>query len=117
MNFTYAPTDSDLASRTSAAKLRAIFEEQLVESSATLDLSNVESVSESYADEFFGVLVEHYSLPWVFSRLNVVSARPPVIRSIRTAIRYRLEVNQRVPPEEILCSAKVAVAKHEEAFA
>lgn len=81
---------SDLASRRSAVVLRQEVNASLEEGGATLDFSHVLNVSESYADELFGVLVEQHSLEWVFSRLNVRNAKPAILNTISSAIRYRL---------------------------
>lgn len=110
--------DSDLASRHSAATLRACVERQLRSGkSVLLDLSVVQSVSESYADELLGVLIEHYSLQWVFSRLKVIGAKPAVVRSITSSIRYRLERDESLASAPIVCVIQDAVRRHEEAFA
>lgn len=82
--------DTALASRFSAGALRARVEAALLQGRARLDLSVVESVSESWADELFGVLVAAYSLPWVFERLELVGVRQDVAQTIASAIRYRL---------------------------
>ncbi|HDS1666811.1 STAS-like domain-containing protein [Stenotrophomonas maltophilia] len=119
MNTFYSvPGESDLASRTSAARLRSSFEEKLSASTVCLDLTDVLSISESYADELFGVLVYQYGLEWVFSRLQVVGASPPVIRTIRTAIRYRLERDiQQKSHRALVGQAEEAVKRHAHAFA
>lgn len=113
--------ETDLASRRSAAALRAEIEAHLLNGCATVDLSGVESVSESYADELFGVLVAHYSLPWVFSRLQVVGARPAVIKTITQALRYRLEqgapVSAEAKPHALRKVVAEAVERHHLAFA
>lgn len=112
------PGESDLASRTSAARLRSSFEECLAASTVRLDLTGVLSISESYADELFGVLVHQYGLEWVFSRLQVVGASPPVVRTIRTAIRYRLERDLKQRSHLALVGqAEEAVKRHAHAFA
>ena len=91
MNQTFQLIETDLASRRSAAVFRSMVESSLRNGSTVLDFSRVESVSESYADELIGVLIEHYTLSWVFSRLQVIGACPAVVHSITQAIRYRLE--------------------------
>lgn len=82
--------DTALASRFSAAALRARVETALQQGGACLDLSAVRSVSESWADELFGVLVVRHSLPWVFERLDLLGTHPEVAQTIASAIRYRL---------------------------
>lgn len=116
MNTKFSISDSDLASRRSAVQLRADVESQLLAGICVeLDLSAVESISESYADELFGVLIHHYSLPWVFSRLRLTGPKPAVVRSITQAIRYRLERSSESGPIE--CVVRDALQRHEEAFA
>jgi hypothetical protein len=110
--------ESDLASRTSASRLRSSFEGELIDSTVRLDLTNVLSISESYADELFGVLVQQYGLEWVFSRIQVVGASPPVVRTIRTAIRYRLERDlKRRSHRALVGQAEEAIKRHSHAFA
>lgn len=122
MNNIFHLTETDLASRRSAANLRSEVEACLLAGEAVLDFSVVLSVSESYADEFFGVLVDHYSLPWVFSRLKVVGVNPAAVKTITQAIRYRLE--QAASKEAAKASFQKirgvvsdAVHRHELAFA
>lgn len=83
---------SDLAARTSA-RYQRIQVEQAIASNKTIviDLANVLSVSESYADELFAVLVKKYGLEWFSSNIKLQHASKPVLLSIATAIRRRLE--------------------------
>lgn len=88
------PSGSDLASRASARNLR-VKAEQTVETGkiAVIDLTNVVSVSESYADELFAILIEQHGLEW-FSDNIKLQYQPnsnDILLSIATAIRYRLE--------------------------
>ena len=122
MNNIFRLTETDLASRRSAADLRSLVESCLHQGFAELDLSQVQSISESYADEFFGVLVDHYSLPWVFSRLKVVGARPAAVKTITQAIRYRLEKAEareaaKASSQRLRLVVCDAVQRHESAFA
>lgn len=87
---TFTITSSALASRRGAAKLRADIDAALLQGQVQLDVSAVQSVSESWADELFGVLVVRRSLPWVFARLSLRGANQDVARTIASAIRYRL---------------------------
>jgi hypothetical protein len=112
-------SETDLASRRSAAVLRDQIEPHLSNGAAVIDFGPVESISESYADELFGVLVAHYSLSWVFSRIQVVGASPAVVRTITQAIRYRLEkgaANSVYAASGIKTVVRDAVQKHELAF-
>jgi hypothetical protein len=61
---------------------------------AVIELSNVISMSESYADELFAVLVAHYGLEWFANNIQLRHESPHaphVLLSIATAIRRRLE--------------------------
>jgi hypothetical protein len=84
--------ESDLAARTSA-RYRRIEVEQAIASNKTvvIDLANILSVSESYADELFAVLVKKYGLEWFSSNIKLQHASKPVLLSIATTIRRRLE--------------------------
>lgn len=103
--------ESDLAARTSA-RYRRIEIEQAIASNKTIviELAGVLSVSESYADELFAVLVKKYGLEWFSSNIKLQHASKPVLLSIATAIRRRLE-NQdtnsiRVSVDKIMATKK-----------
>lgn len=91
----FSPSGRDLASRASAKILRAQAEQAISTGKlAVIDLTNVVSISESYADELFAVLVENYGLEWFSSNIKILhdAARSDsVLRSVATAIRRRLE--------------------------
>ncbi len=87
--------ETDLASRHAAARLRAWIEERaLAGDRVILDLAAVLSISESYSDELFGVLVVCHGLKWCSEHLVVRGANQTVFRSISKAIRYRLETQE-----------------------
>ncbi|WP_081619317.1 STAS-like domain-containing protein [Thioalkalivibrio sp. ALE28] len=80
---------TDLASRTTAAALRA---EVIAASKAglvTVNFSSVESVSESYADESFGVLADEFGLEWVTEHVRFEGIKPEVLRALAEAIYRR----------------------------
>jgi hypothetical protein len=79
-----------LASRSSAARVRQLVEEQLKCGEVSIDLSDVASVSSSYADELFGILVQRYSLGAFTRSIRLVGASRSVLTEIATAIQYRL---------------------------
>lgn len=82
--------NTDLASRTAARKLRLQMLESLSPNSmVSLDLSSVESVSDSFADELFGVLSAKLGLEEFFARVSVVGAKESVSRAIAVNIRNR----------------------------
>lgn len=81
---------TDLASRTLAARERAkVVEKLALEARVTLNLSNVKSISESFADELFGVLVLERGLEFVTRRLKIEGAQDNVLRSIAIAMKRR----------------------------
>jgi len=81
---------TDLASRTVAAKERAKIDANLcAQQRLVIDLKNVASISESFADELFGVLVLEKGLDFVTSRLKLVNATENVLRSIAIAMKRR----------------------------
>lgn len=91
---TLYPEGSDLASRVTARNLRFKAEQAIaIGKIAVVDLTNVISISESYADELFAVLVENYGLEW-FSNNIKLRCEPNsehVLLTVATAIRRRLE--------------------------
>lgn len=91
----FCPEGSDLASRASARNLRTKAEQTIKKgNTAVIDLTNVISISESYADELFAVLVEQHGLEWFSNNVKLLhdkSNSNGVFRSIATAIRRRLE--------------------------
>lgn len=94
MNYVKNPiviTVSDLASRKSAAAyrmkvLKAITGGHMV----TLDLSAVESISSSFADELFGILALQIGPRALISNVKINGAKEHVYLSISRAIHSRL---------------------------
>lgn len=81
---------TDLASRSVAAKDRAAIGEALSESQTiVVDLKNVASISESFADELFGVLVLEKGLAFVTRHLKIRNASESVLKSIAVAMQRR----------------------------
>jgi hypothetical protein len=86
------PVGNDLASRASAIKVRHIVENTINNGkSVSVDLAGVLSISESYADELFAVLVEKYGLEWFSSHIKLSNHSPNLLLSVATAIKRRLE--------------------------
>lgn len=87
----FKPDATDLASRTTGGRLR-----EEIQSAAdsgqyvVIDLQDVLSISESYADEAFGVLAAKRGLDWLGGSVQIC-ARHSVLTSIAEAIRERLE--------------------------
>lgn len=86
---------TDLSSRQTAAKLRGHIEGLVGTASAAgkigLDLFGLRSVSHSFADELFAVLVEKHGDEWFRTHIQVVNASPAVRTAILEAIAQRLE--------------------------
>lgn len=81
---------TDLASRALAAEERASIEALIVkEEQVKIDLSQVASISESYADELFGVLVLRHGLAFVANHLRFINASDSVLRPIAVAMKRR----------------------------
>lgn len=81
---------TDLASRILAAKERACIEGLLSQNEMVqIDLGQVASISESYADELFGVLVLDHGLDYVARHIRFVNADDTVLRPIAIAMKRR----------------------------
>lgn len=103
------PVGTDLASRQSAALLRSNINTILTSGHrVALDLSQVESISESYADELFGVLVLERGLVVFSKAVSVRGATRSVLRRIAGAIRERLEKRELEGTLDLLVAAKHA---------
>ena len=82
---------TDLASRSLAAQERATIESLLsTNDTVKVDLAKVSSISESYADELFGVLVLQRGLEYVTKHLRIVNAADSVLRPIAVAMKRRI---------------------------
>jgi anti-anti-sigma regulatory factor len=96
---------TDLSSRRTAAAIRQKILTDINEGfSVVIDLTEVKSISESYADEAFGVIVANHGLNWFIKNIHIESQRDPVIKSIASAINRRLK-NQNLNLQEVLSSA------------
>lgn len=101
---------SDLASRQAAAELRAVIEEHAAAGNlVALNFKDVFSVSESYADELFGVLVIRHGLAWLSNFVLIHNAAPGVFRAILSAIRQRLLASHPGAPDIALLVARQAL--------
>ncbi|AXI03865.1 STAS-like domain-containing protein [Aquirhabdus parva] len=92
MNIIYHELPSgDLASRNLAIPQRQKIEEAISsqESVIEIDLRSVSSISESYADELFGVLVKTYGQETVLSHMKLVNADDFILHSIASVIKRR----------------------------
>lgn len=91
----FVPDGSDLASRAQAGRLRNKIEHAIsLGKNVAVDLTGVISISESYADELFAVLVLHHGIEWFSSNINLLHQSQNsahVLLSIARAIRQRLD--------------------------
>lgn len=81
-----------LASRKLAIPHRQHIEKAFINSeimTIKIDLSGVESISESYADEIFGVLVEEFGCEDVLSKIQILNAKKYVLENIAIVIDRR----------------------------
>jgi hypothetical protein len=82
---------SDLASRTNAKGYRLEIEKALLlDSSVVLDLKGVESISDSFADELFGILALNYGIEYISKNIRITNAKDSVLRDIAQNIDRRL---------------------------
>lgn len=110
--------DTDLGSRHAAAKFRALVEKcALAGEKVVLNLGAVLSLSESYADELFGVLVARHGLEWFAEHISFRATDPAVFRVIVTAIRYRLEAKTPENPDVALLAARKALRERQRSVA
>lgn len=80
----------DLASRRLAIDERHKIEGYIANNTTVfLDLSNVESISESYSDELFGILAAKNGVSNLLSHLKIENAKTSVLLSIATVIKRR----------------------------
>lgn len=88
-NYELRLPEGDLASRRNASPQRELIESQINENHVLIDCSRVLSVSESYADEVFGVLVKTHGIDFVLKNTTVINASPSVLRVIASVIYRR----------------------------
>lgn len=106
--------DTDLASRQAAAKVRAQVEQHVrTGEKVSIDLGAVLSVSESYADELFGVLALRYGLDWLTNNVAIRHPRPFVFRAIASAIRQRLLSQTPETPDIALLAVRKALKQRQ----
>lgn len=82
----------DLASRRTAAKIRhSVISHVAAGKRVVVDLSGVESISFSYADELFGVIAAVQGWDWLVKNLEVAGAKKEVLWVIAESINRRLK--------------------------
>jgi len=113
-NYPIKITDTDLASRQAAAKLRSLIEQQVLSGDkVSIDLGAVFSISESYADELFGVLALRYGLDWLTDHVALKNQKAFVFRAIADAIRQRLSSKSPGTPDIALLAARQALKQRQ----
>ena len=85
----YSLPRSDLASRKLAIIERNKIESYIKDVLIKLDMANISSISESYSDELFGVLVLRYGIDTVLNAINVNNAKKHVLLSIAQVMNRR----------------------------
>jgi len=83
---------TDLASRRTAATVRYnVASAVSAGNRVVVDLSEIESVSYSYADELFGVIAATQGFDWLGEHVKIVNAKENVLRVIAEVISRRLK--------------------------
>lgn len=83
---------TDLASRQTAATVRYNVAGAISSGNrVVIDLSEIESVSYSYADELFGVIAATRGFNWLVENVKLVNAKEHVLRVIAEVISRRLK--------------------------
>jgi hypothetical protein len=87
------PKGSDLASRATGAALRESIEQSVRNAGlAKVDLSDVQTLAESFADEAFGVLALRHGVDWVVEHVEFHGASEAVLTTIARVIDRRCPV-------------------------
>lgn len=82
----------DLASRRTAASVRHnVISHVASGKRVVVDLSQVESISFSYADELFGVIAAVQGWDWLTKNVEVAGANQEILRVIAESINRRLK--------------------------
>jgi STAS-like domain of unknown function (DUF4325) len=101
---------SDLASRQAAAELRAKIESHIQNGEhVAISFEKVFSISESYADELFGVLVLRYGLDWLADNIGLEHINSASFKAIASAIHQRLSLSEPNSPNIALLVARKAL--------
>lgn len=83
---------TDLASRQTAATVRYNVASAVSSGNkVVIDLSEIESLSYSYADELFGVIAATQGFDWLVDHVRIVHAKEHVLRVIAEVISRRLK--------------------------
>jgi anti-anti-sigma regulatory factor len=82
---------TDISSRQRAASLRIAVESHVSDSGQVeLDFTGVRSISSSFADELFGILVASHGDTWFRDHVRVVGLTPPLRRIVLESVFNRV---------------------------
>ncbi|OCH26235.1 hypothetical protein A6E13_20010 [Aliivibrio fischeri] len=105
---TIAINKSDLASRRTAAIERKALESAFIFGDIIdVDLRYVDSISESYSDELFGVLVAKHGLEAFLEQVKILNAKESILKSIAKVIQRR--EHERKKPLKLKCYENLAM--------
>ena len=83
---------TDLASRHTAATVRYNVASAVSAGNRVIvDLSEIESLSYSYADELFGVIAATRGFDWLVEKVKIANAKEHVLRVIAEVVSRRLK--------------------------
>jgi hypothetical protein len=82
----------DVSSRNRAAGLRLQIVADAAAQKVRLDFAGVRTVSESFADELFGVLIEDYGEQWFREHVEVANLSDLSRETVLDAIAHRLHL-------------------------
>lgn len=87
--FTIATLGQDISSRTRAADLRHALLAAVPNGPVHLDFAGVRTISDSFADELFAVLVAERGEEWFREHLRLINLAPALRATILEAISER----------------------------
>jgi len=89
---THIFTEHDLASRTKARGLRSLlFQDLEAAGIVELDFKNVRSISDSFADELFGILAARHGVENLASKVKIENASRQLLLVIASNIQNRTQ--------------------------
>lgn len=92
MNTIISFENNDLASRSTAAVKRAQVMSLLTSGeTVSFEFQNVESVSASYADELFGILVQTFSIELISTKVRLLNCNDYCAKEVAEAMFRRSE--------------------------
>lgn len=87
---------TDLGSRFAAVEQRLRIASNIAAGKkVVVDLTDVLSISDSYADELFGVLALEHGLNWILDHISFANATDHVLHAIATPIDRRIKERER----------------------